>query len=116
MALFCVLLRKTGCGGNVAVPPDNGGSPMGGFTYVIVVPLTDDNVKAPSYALGLHGEVHPVMATPAMTIVWPTRALVKGAVSVTVTALPASPIAEMLDVWAGKLIAVTAPNPVAVVD
>ena len=56
------------------------------------------------------------MATPAMTIVWPTRALVKGAVSVTVTVVPASLIAEMLDVWPGKLIAVTAPNPVAVVD
>jgi hypothetical protein len=97
--LFCVLLRKTGCGGNVAVPPDNGGRLLAGFTYVIVVPLTEDSAKAPSYAFGLHaGGVHPGMATPAMTMVWPTGTFVKGELSATVTVLPVSLIAEMLDV------------------
>src|SRR2546423_620635 len=77
----------------------------------MVVPLTEESAKAPSYAFGLHvGGMHAGMATPPITIIWPTRALVRGAVSVTVTVLPASLIVEMPDVELGKLIAVTGPK------
>src|SRR5271166_6301699 len=102
MALFWVLLRKTGCGGNVAVPPDNSaGSPDTVFTYWMIVPagLIEESIKPPLYALGLQaGGLQPGMTTWAITIAYPTGTLVRGVLSLTVTRLPASLMAVMLEV------------------
>src|SRR5580700_5158746 len=101
MMLFWVLLTNTGCGGNVAVPPDDsGGSPVDGFTYwmVVPVPLIEARVKPPLYALGLQaGSLHPGMLTPAIAMAYPTATLVHGVFIVTVTRSPASLIAVMPD-------------------
>ena len=59
------------------------------------------------------------MTTPLMTMAYPTAALLQGVLSVTLTTLPDSLIAAMLDVWFDKLgigIVVTVLNPVATLD
>src|ERR1700691_497970 len=117
MKLFCVVFRKTGCGGTEAVPPEDGASPLiARFLYWMVVPLIEVSGKVPLY----QGPTYPVgTATPAMLIAYPTTTLLSGALSVTVTRLPASLIAVMLAVWFNKLgtgIVVTAPNPTAILD
>src|SRR5271165_646738 len=85
--------------GTEATPPEGAGetagSPATVFTYWMVVPLTEEIGKQPSYADGF-AALGIVM--PEITICDPAVVVI-GALSVTVTRLPASLMAEMLEVW-----------------
>src|SRR5271166_4984102 len=79
----------------------------------MVVPLTEEIGKQPSYADGF-AALGIVM--PEITICDPAVVVI-GALSVTVTRLPASLMAEMLEVWVapelGSVKVVGGPSPVA---
>src|SRR5208282_1705279 len=103
--------------GTEATPPEGAGEtaarPVTEFTYWTVVPATEKIGKHPSYPVGLAALG---MVMPETTICAPAVAVI-GALSVTVTRLPTSLMAEMLaDCVAptlGRVKVVGGPNPLA---